>query len=888
MAAHLSILTANILGLKRRFHEFADLVAELRPSVVLLQETLLRSTQRANLPGYTLHRQDGVPPLRGVAIYCGTHLTSSEFPLPQVDLEAQGLLLTIGASSILLINIYLSPGRPLPSQDLQRLLHLWPSTVLVGDFNCHHTNWHCATSNARGRALHHLIVNEDLGHFFPNEPTYHPPAAGRRPSVLDFAITRGTPFALVPQVLHRLSSDHLPVLFRPTTATPCPPAMRHRNYKKADWTRYRERLDSSLQIHRFATKNDIDHGASYFTEVIQTAAAQSIPTSSQRCGLRLPEHLKDLRSSRDHARRQWQRTGLHRDHQEFSRLAHEFRTAIREHSSKQWTDAINEEEDYRRKLWRIAKCLRSSSSTIPALTTANGTVFSPEDKAIALAEASEVPLGQTNDPDLAAQVTDFVESVLLNADVPSEHPQLATPKEVASLITSLKPHKAPGEDGITAPLLRALSRKARVYFTMLINACLLLQHFPSSWKNAITIFLHKPGKDGRLPGSYRPISLLRLLAKILEKVIVSRLMDEASRLEAIPIFQHGFTPGKSTTTQLHRVIDEVVQHLNMRRSAVLVCLDLSKAFDSVWHHGLLLKLHRAGFTLGIIRILHSYLTGRTYQPRVGNSLGPRRPVLCGVPQGSVLGPHLFNLYTADIPTPPRTTLAVYADDTAAITASMNAAHARNLAQQALDVTSAYYRRWLLQNNAGKTAVMIFGKGSRRRPPCLTQDGTPIPWTSALKYLGVVLDPQLSFAKHVRETVRKARQARGALLPLVRCRGSLAPDLKLRLYNTCLRPILTYASPIWRPYLSRTSWETLQRFQNISVKHSQGLTKFASTTGVHEATGQKYFQRFCEELYEKHFKKSQQHLDADIRRRSRDAAPPLPGQLPRPAALAVKV
>jgi len=422
-------------------------------------------------------------------------------------------------------------------------------------------------------------------------------------------------------------------------------------------------------------------------------------------------------------------------------------------------------------------------------------------------------------------------------DVPSEAPRLAAPQEVRSLILTLKPHKAPGEDGITAPLLKAFSRKALVYLTMLINACLLLHHFPACWKNAVTIFLHKPGKDGRHPGNYRPISLLRLLSKILEKVIVVRLLEEASRLEAIPVFQHGFTPGRSTTTQLQRVIDIIVSHLNMRRSTVLVCLDLSKAFDSVWHHGLLYKLHRAGFSLGIIRILYSYLTNRTYQPRVGQTLGPHRPVRCGVPQGSVLGPHLFNLYTADIPTPPHTTLAICADDTAIIAASMNTARARDLAQDALDTTCAFYRRWLLQNNAGKTSAMIFGKGFYSRPQALTHNGTTIPWTSSLTYLGLRLDSRLSFAGHIRATASKAQKARGALLPLIRCRGSLSPELKLRIYNTCLRPIITYGVPVWLPYVSTSSWALLQRFQNVCVKHSLGRTRFSSTTQAHELSNQ---------------------------------------------------
>jgi len=120
MTTHISLLTANILGLKQRSQDFADLVAEKSPSVICLQETLQRPTQRANLPGYVLLREDGCQPSRGVAIYYSSTLSASEFPIPPVDLEAQGLLLHIGATSVLLINVYYQSQRYCPTKGASR------------------------------------------------------------------------------------------------------------------------------------------------------------------------------------------------------------------------------------------------------------------------------------------------------------------------------------------------------------------------------------------------------------------------------------------------------------------------------------------------------------------------------------------------------------------------------------------------------------------------------------------------------------------------------------------------------------------------------------------------------------------------------------------------
>ena len=148
---------------------------------------------------------------------------------------------------------------------------------------------------------------------------------------------------------------------------------------------------------------------------------------------------------------------------------------------------------------------------------------------------------------------------------------------------------------------------------------------------------------------YRGISLLRILGKILEKVIASRLDDVTKRLRSIPPHQHGFTSGKGCITELHRVEDELIGHLNNHPAITIVSLDLTKAFDSVWHEGLLYKLHQMDYPLDLVLLLKSYLSGRTFCARVGSTISSRRDLQCGIPQGSILGPKLFVLFKANIP-----------------------------------------------------------------------------------------------------------------------------------------------------------------------------------------------------------------------------------------------
>jgi len=535
--------------------------------------------------------------------------------------------------------------------------------------------------------------------------------------------------------------------------------------------------------------------------------------------------------------------------------------AMRQHLTASWTDAINSFEDYHSKLWKIARCLQNTPTLLPTLTTPTGAAFTPTEKAEALADAADVSPPESSDPQINEEATAFYDSIR-GEEPPAENLPLATPKEIRQHILSLKPKKAPGPDGITAPLLRALPPKILVHLTMLINSCLLLCHFPSCWKSATTIFLHKPGKDSRLPSSYRPISLLNLLGKILEKVIAQRLGGITSDLNRIPSHQHGFMKGKGTVTQLHRVLDIIIAHLQNSRSVAMTSLDLTKAFDSVWHAGLIYKLNLLGYPKAMTKLLASYLSERTYQARVGTTYSPRRNSSFGVPQGSILGPKLIVIYTSDIPVPAHTVMTTYADDTATITASLQPARAIRHAQEALDSVVDYYAVWRLTNNAAKIQAMLIGKGSVRPPTQLNSNGQPIPWKRTLNYLGVTIDQRLSLKAHVDTAIRKATAARGALLPLIRMGSCLDPSLKLRLFVTCIRPILTYGVPAWMLYVAPSNWKRLQTIQNISVKHAIGLNRF-STVDAHASTKTRYLHDFCLDLYRRHMRRMEAHPDQDL-------------------------
>jgi len=173
----------------------------------------------------------------------------------------------------------------------------------------------------------------------------------------------------------------------------------------------------------------------------------------------------------------------------------------------------------------------------------------------------------------------------------------------------------------------------------------------------------KPGKPPHRVTSYRPISLLRLLSKIFERIFLKRIQVDAVINVKIPEHQFGFRELHSTTQQSQRFINEILKSLEEKMLCRAAFLDVQQAFDRVWHDGLIFKL-KAALPTPYYLLLQSYLTDSYSQIKFNTATSVNFPILSGVPQGSVLGPLLNLIFTADILTGNDITIATFADDTA--------------------------------------------------------------------------------------------------------------------------------------------------------------------------------------------------------------------------------
>ncbi|KAF2345423.1 Reverse transcriptase domain [Trinorchestia longiramus] len=299
------------------------------------------------------------------------------------------------------------------------------------------------------------------------------------------------------------------------------------------------------------------------------------------------------------------------------------------------------------------------------------------------------------------------------------------------------------------------------------------------------IFFPKPSTSQHEIKNYRPISLLDIHGKLLDKILTYRLTDHFTIHNIYNKRQHGFRHGRGTHTALATLHETLHIHLNQRNKIDIILRDLSKAFDKVWHTGLKFKLSQLNINPPFTKVLTNFLTDRTAAIRIANHTGQPFPIKSGVPQGAVISPALYNFYTHDLPSPiPNTDYTVFADGITQITFSRNSHNmATRLTTKAIAQINDYERKWKIQTNVNKFKLIAI---SRRKKQEVHVDGIPFPYDKSGKVLGLHLGSQ-GYTSHI--TQRKAI-AQNNLSRLYRFKY-MHPETKRKLYLAYVRSALIY-------------------------------------------------------------------------------------------------
>ena len=796
------ILYANIRGLRGNLNDLG--VASTKYDMLFCSETLvsdLRHVSEILIPNFRrpiLLRRGSIPRAQGLAVYIRSSFSAARTPRFECGCHETVIIRVCSRYH----NFYLFPSYRNPDLDdgiydclLNSMAAIQEadtkaSFIFVGDFNAHHRDWLGSVSqtNCHGHAalnFANLSGCEQLVH----QPTH---VSG---NCLDLLLTDVPSVVDVRALAPVGGSDHSALSIKVQTGFSVPDINITRKVylkSRADWNGVISDMESMVWSDIYRAASPIDS----LNNALLAISNRRIPTRIIRSRARDKAWFNDdcRRAQRDkqEAYSLWSRTR--------SQVAWNDYVHLRSVAQRIYYEAqCNHNNHLRNTLagasqphvwWSALKqSLFGVDSSLPSLVCSDGSLCHlPAEKAELLSQnfnrkqcGADIPIPQSCFPDVKFTKFAFRSS------------------ELTTLLNDLNAFGGCDPHGFL-PLFfkksaRILAPKLAVVFRLLLNR----GSFPVCWRVANVTPIPKGGSPSVNPEEYRPISITPILSKIFERLLAKRLYRFLDASKLLPPNQFGFRKGLGTNDALMHIVHNAQSSLDSGHESRLVSLDFSSAFDRVNHKALIYKLKLLGIGGSVLGILTDFLSERRQRVSVDGSFSQFSTVLSGVPQGSVLGPLMFIIFTADMWSNIESDMVSYADDTT-LSVNINSTNDRlvkaNMLCRDISRIKSWCDRWGMKLNPSKSRSLIVSRSRTPQPqhPVLNVDNDVIPNFSTLKLLGVTLDSKLTFETHVRSVVSCISQKLGLLR---KCRRIYADDdIVMNSFYSFILPHFEYCSLVW--------------------------------------------------------------------------------------------
>ena len=756
------------------------------------------------IPGYRRpFRRDVSRHQCGVLVYVSENIPAKRRKdIEPHDAEIICIEVQTGPKKILISNCYRAPHHDSVdfcssiSDIITNNVNSYDDMIFLGDMNGRNTLfWGDDITNTDGRILQAFFHQYDFGNMI-HEPTR---IVENHMSCIDLIFTN-SPFIFT-EVGTRDKivdiCDHCPVygklLYDYKKSQPYKRSVW--NFKNGDYDKFRNLILNAPWLSCY-DNNNVDNTVQNFMNMLLMCAEACIPhyEATIRPGDKrfMNSDIRRAMRHRDRLKKACKHSDNDELSAEFRRCKNEVlsmcRKAEEENQIKQNTE-ISVTNLSSRKWWKLLK--GKLSTTTPDASGPifhNGAIITNNNAKCELfneffVSQSYLDESSTSLPNVPPHAAIKIEQLVVQ------------PEYVYKILSQLDTNKATGPDGIGNLILREASVPLAEPLANLFNYCISLGYFPDIWKIANVLPLYKKD-DPMIFNNYRPISLLPCISKVFERILFNHIFTFLKRNNLINKSQSGFIPGDSTVNQLLAICDKLYKCVDDGDEMISVFLDLTKAFDRVWHKGLIYKLENIGICGKLLELLKSYLHNRKQFTSINGCSSTTKILRAGVPQGSVLGPLLFLIYINDISDNLISDTFLFADDSSLFQRvhNGNVDVATRLVNRDLCEIERWTKQWLISINIKKTVVMLF---SRKRSPSVLPpillDGCALSIVNEHKQLGLTFNSQLTWSNHISNITSKCNRIIGMITRYKYLWSRSALEV---CYKSYVRPILEYCDILY--------------------------------------------------------------------------------------------
>ena len=707
-------------------------------------------------------------------------------------------------------------------ESLKKLLKkgsIAPTIILGGDFNLPDINWDTLSikSNPQyGRDINEKMV-EIVRDFnltqIVKEPT-------RENNILDLIFTTNPDLVKDIQI-HPGMSDHEIVMCEMDIQIRLhqkPPrsvyafSKGNMNGIKSDLKEYNETFEKQTTYSQ-----DVNKNWETFKTKLMSTVDKHIPKKTISGKPHLPwitHKIKRLIRQKQRRYKVAKEHNTQQDWEKFRSLRKTIHKELRKEHNRYVKDMLepdtndNKSRRITNRFWKYIRSKRKETSTINVLQRPDGS------DAIDSTEKANILKSQYESVFTSVQPT---LPTIDQCDIPTIPRIQITTAGVMKQLQDLNASKASGPDLIPTRILKECAIEVAPYLRTIFQQSIDYGTVPTDWKHAKITPVFKKGKRD-LPSNYRPVSLTSVCCKILEHIIFHYIMNHFEKHKILVHYQHGFRKHHSCETQLINTLETITRSQDERKQTDLLVLDFSKAFDTVPHEGLLMKLEHSGIRdtnpsspdtqcnemevehhqkQNILRWFRDWLCDRTQEVVVDGVSSEKSKVLSGVPQGTVLGPLCFLIFINDLGhnVSSETSLKLFADDSLLFRVIRDQKDTKAL-QADLDALLKWASTWKMKFHPAKCVAMSITNSKKPIAHAYQIHGQQLQHVDNIKYLGVHLDRSLKWNHHVNDIVAKAYKSLGFLK---RNLHQCPETVKAQAYTALVRPILEYASAAWDPH-----------------------------------------------------------------------------------------